>query len=154
MSFGVLTAVLPSALIDALAREIEETSDGVERVPIECPLQHTFTPGLYTRTIFMPASARIISHIHLTRHPFFVSKGRCKVVYPDGTVTEIIAPYMGITEAGTQRALQIDEDTVWTTVHANPDDERDVEKIADRILYRYELPAGDHMKLETTGGAP
>jgi hypothetical protein len=100
------------------------------------PLKHIFTDGLYAREITMYAESRLTSMIHLTDHQFIVSKGRV-LVYNGGEEIEIVAPYHGITKAGTRRVLYAIEDTIWTTFHANPNNET-VEQIQDRIIEKYE----------------
>ncbi len=79
---------------------------------------------------------RVTSKIHKTDHPFIISKGMA-VVYVDGKELLLVAPYIGITKAGTRRVLWIPdfavESCIWTTVHANPDNEK-LEEIEDRIL--------------------
>jgi hypothetical protein len=87
----------------------------------EFPVQHEFTPGLYRRTIFMPAGSFLISKIHKTRHPFVVTKGRAKVYSDETGTVEIAAPHHGITEPGTRRLLYILEDMEWATYHATPE---------------------------------
>jgi hypothetical protein len=79
-------------------------------------LGHSFTPGLYSREIFMPAGSLIISRIHLWEHPYVISCGRVSV-YDGVDIVEISAPYHGITKAGTKRILYVHEDTTWTTFH-------------------------------------
>ena len=44
-----------------------------------------------------------------------------------------------ITEPGTRRVLYIWEDTIWATVHSNPDDEN-LEQIEDRIIEKHINP--------------
>lgn len=84
---------------------------------IDCPLKHTFTPGLYTRQIFMPAGSLITSQVHRTEHQFMVLKG-CLTVFTDNAEQFMEAGHIGITYSGTRRALVIHEDTVWVTCHA------------------------------------
>lgn len=102
-----------------------------ERVP-----KHTFTPGLYAREFEMFPGDRITSRIHLTEHQFIISKG-CIIVIENGEASMLVAPYHAITKAGTRRALWVPEwaveSCVWTTFHANPDNEN-VEQIENRIL--------------------
>ncbi len=86
----------------------------------DCPLDHLFTPGLYTRQIFMPANTLIVSKKHMTCHPFIVSKGIVHVKVNENEWQTIEAPYRGITMPGTRRVLLIEEDCVWTTFHALP----------------------------------
>lgn len=95
------------------------------------PLKHTFTPGIYVREITMPAGAFLTSKIHKTEHPYFVLRGRVRVYTEDG-MQDIVAPYSGITKAGTKRILHIIEDTVWITIHAT--DKTDVADIEKDII--------------------
>lgn len=106
---------------------------------VECPLKHTFTPGLYIREIFMPKDSVITSKIHKTEHPFIVSKGVVSVSIDAGEWQLIEAPYSGITKPGTRRILWVHEDTIWTTIHANPDNENENE-IEERIIEKHENP--------------
>lgn len=118
--------------------------------PVECPLIHRFTKGMYIREIFMPKDSLITSKIHNTNHPFVVSQGAVAVAIDGDNWQEIQAPYTGITQAGTRRVLIILEDTTWITFHPLPyitgdenefnDDEKLklVEKIEDEILSKYE----------------
>lgn len=85
--------------------------------PIECPLQHTFTPKLYTRTILMESGSLIVSKVHRTRHPFFIMFGVAWVQVNGGKWERLEAPYMGITEPGTRRILYIEKNCIWSTVH-------------------------------------
>lgn len=84
--------------------------------PVEMPLTHRFTDGMYIREIFMPAGSILTSKIHKTNHPFVVSKGKC-IVYDGNKLETITAPHTGITEPNTRRLLYIEEDTIWTTFH-------------------------------------
>lgn len=107
---------------------------------IDCPLVHTFMPGLYMREIFMPAGSKVTSKIHKHRHPFFVLKGKAEV-WRDGTGWELIeAPYAGVTEPGTRRVLNILEDCNWITVHSNPENTDDLEEIEERIIEAHNNP--------------
>ena len=118
--------------------------------PVECPLIHKFTKGMYIREIFMPKDSLITSKIHNTNHPFVVSQGSVAVAIDGDNWQEIQAPYTGITQAGTRRVLIILEDTTWVTFHPLPyitgdenefnDDEKLklVEKIEDEILSKYD----------------
>lgn len=89
--------------------------------PVECPLIHRFTKGMYIREIFMPAGALITSKIHKTEHPFTISQGKVLVTIDGGEWVELSAPHTGITKPGTRRVLFIVEDCVWTTYHVRAD---------------------------------
>lgn len=96
-----------------------------------CPLEHTFADGIYIRQITMPAGYFVVSKIHKHTHPYFVLKGRARVMTEDG-VKIVSAPYHGITKAGTKRLLYIEEESVWVTIHATK--ETDLEKIEDEVI--------------------
>ena len=149
-----MTDLQPRDLLDEIeARIVHHLGGQVQGIGEQLeqfPLTHRFTPGMYVREIFMPAGAILTSKIHKTEHPFVVSAGRVKVLVENGEWMEIVAPYTGITKAGTRRLLVVLEDTVWTTFHVT--EETDVERIERAILephhnpllpeyYRVELPA-------------
>lgn len=92
------------------------------------------------RERLLPAETFHVTAIHKTRNPFFVTRGKFSIS-TDGTNWQYFeAPYSGVTEPGTQRLICVFTDTVWTTVHANPDEERDVKKLEDRLARTPDLP--------------
>lgn len=94
-------------------------------------LTHQFINGLYVRMVKMPKDMVVTTKIHKVRHPFFVLKGRCKVM-TEGGVEEIVAPYMGITEPGTKRLIHVLEECVWYTVHAT--DKTTPEEVEEEVI--------------------
>jgi hypothetical protein len=108
--------ILNRSAIDARLDELEIELSQQEN-QIEPMLIHYFTPGLYTREIYMVAGSLIISKIHKTEHPFVISAGKAYVKKNDGDWELLEAPYTGITYPGTRRVLYIEEDCVWTTFH-------------------------------------
>lgn len=126
-------------LIEKKEIDIDQRIDELELVmlenfkPIDCPLTHRFTDGLYVREIFMPAGSFITSKIHKTQHQYFILKGSVSVWIDGGEEHFIKAPYIGITEPGTRRVLYVWEDCIWATSHPNPDNET-VEQIEERII--------------------
>jgi hypothetical protein len=79
-------------------------------------LEHTFTPGLYTRELSMPKGGLLISRIHIFEHPFILSKGEISI-YDGEKVLRIKAPYRGITKPGTKRIIYMHDDSILTTFH-------------------------------------
>lgn len=115
----------------------------------ECPLSHTFTPGLYTREIFMPKDSLITSQIHNTIHPFVISKGAAYVKINDDDWELLEAPYRGTTFPGTRRVLAILEDCIWTTFHPTdiePENHSEeaileaVKKVQETIIEKHDNP--------------
>lgn len=94
------------------------------------PTEHTFTPGLYMRTVTLIGPMIIATRVHLTEHPFVISAGECYVY--DALTNEVqalVAPYHGITKPGTFRLLYVPNEVIWSTFH--PTNETDPERIYD-----------------------
>ncbi len=83
---------------------------------IDLPLVHEFTPGIYMRTIFMPAGAWVIGKTHKTKHFNIIHTGKAKVMI-NGEIKEIKAPYMFVSGQEVKKVLHIEEDMTWSTVH-------------------------------------
>lgn len=112
---------------------------------VDLPVVHRFTEGMYIREIQIPAGTMLTSMTHKTQHPFVISQGSVKVT-SDNEGSEIYeAPYTGITEPNTRRALHALTDVVWTTFHVT--NETNVAKIAEQILEPKDM---SHI-LEATG---
>ena len=106
----------------------------------EFPLRHYFPPGLYVREITMPAGAIVTSRIHKFESPFIISKGRVLVASENEGTVIYEAPRSGITKPETRRLLFVEEETVWTTIHPNPDNITDVETVTEMFTYRRDNP--------------
>lgn len=109
----------------------------------DCPLIHRFVPGMYIREIFMKKGLTVTSALHLTEHPFVISQGSVLVWKPGEEPVRLQAPYCGITKAGTQRLIFVEENTQWLTFHCNPDNETDIQKLEDRYVDRKSNPFMD-----------
>lgn len=115
----------------------------IETFPIsECPLRHTFSPGLYVREILMPAGYLITSKIHKTEHPFFIMQGKVTVYTEENGEVTMEAPYIGVTKPGTRRILYIHEDCIWATTHLTNGEET-LEEIEERIIEKHDNPLLD-----------
>lgn len=110
---------------------------------VEMPVKHTFTPGLYSREIFMPAGTLLTSKTHRTEHQYVVISGRAAVAIEGRGVEILEAGHVGITKAGTRRLLYILEDCRWITFHPIlPEEHERLDLIEARIIERRELPDG------------
>lgn len=99
---------------------------------VEMPLQHTFAPGVYVRTIFIPAGSVIIGKIHKHRHANVLSQGHVTVLTEGGGLEELHGPLTMVSEPGTKRAVYAHTDTVWTTIH--PTDKTDLGDIEEEVI--------------------
>jgi hypothetical protein len=103
-------------------------------------VKHHFAPGQYAREFSLVArpwgderQSLCIGKIHKHAHVNVVSKGRC-TVYTEQGLMEIEAPFTFVSEPGAKRVVLIHEDLVWTTVHANPTNTRDLAVIEHEVI--------------------
>lgn len=111
-------------------------------VLIDMPLIHRFTPGIYIREVLNPEGSFLVTKIHKLEHPFVVLKGRISTFVPEdgGKVLELVAPYFGITKAGTRRVILAHEDTVFMTFHPNPTNTQDLDELEAMFIEEHLLP--------------
>jgi len=110
---------------------LESALLGLPQIDIE-PV-HYFSEGIYAREITIPAGTALTGKVHSTEHLNIVSKGRIIVITEDGK-EEIIAPRTMVCRAGTKRGGYALEDTVWTTIHANPSGTRDLVQLESELI--------------------
>jgi hypothetical protein len=106
----------------------------LELPQLEMELFHEFPDRLYARTIFIPGNVGMTTRVHRNECFNVISMGDVSVRDLQG-VKRYVAPYMMVTLPGTKRALFAHRDTLWTTVHPNPDNCRDIEELERRLAY-------------------
>jgi hypothetical protein len=94
-----------------------EASIGEELPPVDCPLQHVFAPGVYARTIFIPAGTVVVGKIHKHQHLNILSQGCVSVMTEGGGAEQFQGPLTMVSPAGCKRAVYAHTDVTWTTVH-------------------------------------
>ena len=139
---NALTTILGSADLSPRDKILALQAE-IEKLPsIEPFVQviHHWAPGQYAREFRLAArpwgderQALCIGKIHKHAHVNVVSKGRCTVYTEDGLV-EVEAPLTFISQPGAKRVVLLHEDLVWTTVHANPTDTRDLAQIEAAVI--------------------
>lgn len=97
----------------------------------DCPVRNLFLPGEMRREMTIPAGVVLTGAVHRDRHLNIVSRGRI-VVWTEEGMREIVGPCEFWSEPNTKRAGYALEETVWTTVHPNPDDETDIVVLCER----------------------
>lgn len=100
----------------------------------EGELTHDFAPGVYLRTLKLKAGSSIVSEIHKTEHFLLIHYGTVRIVDQNGENIVHDGRTMLRTMPGTQRAYVVINDTELTTIHANPDDCRDLDVIRERVV--------------------
>lgn len=93
---------------------------------VELPLKHEFSPGVYTRQIFMPAGSFVIGKTHKTEHQNVVISGLARVMM-DGKIYIKQGGDVFTSKAGTKKVLFILSDMVWLTIH--PTNETDLDQL-------------------------
>ncbi len=119
---------------------MEEFVEAQKEAFFELPTKHLFPPGLYFREVFMKKGDIIFTRVHMIEHVAIVSTGVGLVWSDEAGWKKISAPCSFITKPGTRRVIYIISDMIWGTVHPNPTNEKDPEKIVDEVTY-------DHYKL-------
>ena len=99
-----------------------------------CPLTHHYTPGLYSREIYIPAGMLIIGKIHKHEHPNMLVKGHVSVLTEQGGVQLLQGPKFMISPAGTKRMLYTHTETVWITFHSNKNNLEFGDELEDEIV--------------------
>lgn len=123
-------ASIPEVNLAQIVALVDKMKEGPT---LDLPLQHRFTPGLYSRTLFVPAGAHIVTKVHRVEHQFVVSAGRVLVWSPGERAQMITAPFVGVTKPGTIRLAIVVEDMVWTTFH--PTDKTTVEEVERDVVF-------------------
>lgn len=140
---------------DGLIDNVEKKLLGAGVELLDLPTCHRFTPGLYLREVELKKGSVWTTRQHKTEHPFVMLTGRVSV-YSNGTVQQIVAPYLGITKPGTRRIIVVHEDAVWVTFH--PTAETDLEKIEESLVEPWPVHLSSRHSLqpprETKGELP
>jgi hypothetical protein len=94
---------------------------------------HTFLPGVYERTITIPAWTVLTGAEHKTAYRVRLEKGTI-AVNTDNGVKVFTAPCEFEANAGMRRAGRVfDEEVVWVDVYDNPDNCTDIAILEDRL---------------------
>lgn len=112
-------------------RENVERLEGyLARFPqVHCEVQNHFAPGVYLRTMIVPAGAIATGAVHKTEHLTIIA-GHCLLTTDEGP-REFIGYETFLSKPGAKRAIVAIETTVVTTVH--PTDETDLDKLCELL---------------------
>lgn len=129
-SFLVAADKIDADLI--ISKNIEKLEGALMKLPqADCPVTHTFGPGVCLREVKLPAGSIVIGHHQNFEHVNIFVKGRVSMRNDDGTFTEMKAPMTFVGKPG-RKIGYIHEDVVWLNVWKT--DEKDVEKIETHFL--------------------
>ena len=114
------------ARIDRLAVELEQLPQ------VDCAVREYFADGLYAREITIPKGVALIGAIHKTHNFAIVSKGVLRVATDDGA-KDVQAGEVIQIRPGQKNCVYAIEECVWTNFFANPDNERDSNKLVENL---------------------
>lgn len=115
--------------LDALAQLVAQHPESMATEEIEdMYLEHFFAPGLYGRRMFIPAGMLLIGKIHRHSHLNVMTFGSLEIVSTFGHDIKV-GPDMWQSEAGIQRNVLGLTDAQIITMHANPQDTRDLAEL-------------------------
>lgn len=114
---------------------LNRLQDVLEGFPqIDCKLTHYFVPGVYARQISMKKHDLVMGAVHRVQNLIIVSKGVLAVATENGAVL-VRAGDTFICEPGTKNAVTVIEDATWTNIHGNPDNEQNLDVLAERFTF-------------------
>lgn len=135
-TFRAMTPVRPPPSLPQIKRAQDAMFAGVaagELKEAECPVEHYFAPGLYTRKCSIPADSVVVGKMHRHQHPTFLMSGTV-AINTDKGLELIHGPHIWISQTNAKRILRTVTDCVFATVHLNPDDTTDLEAIEAAVI--------------------
>lgn len=111
---------------------------------------HHFAPGIYMRELFIPKGVALIGKIHKTEHLNILSMGDI-TVWTDQGMKRLTASAVVLSQPGIKRVGFAHEDSIWITVHHNPGEERDTDKIEEMLIatsFEESITHADQKKIE------
>lgn len=100
---------------------------------VECPVEHYFSPGQYTRQCTIPAGSVVVGKMHRHQHPVFLLSGTVQINTDKGMET-ITGPRIWISQENAKRALHTLTECVFATVHLNETDTTDLEALEAELI--------------------
>jgi quercetin dioxygenase-like cupin family protein len=113
--------------------KLEAVMQAMTEQQVHIEPKHYFAPGLYMRSIDIPAGVTLTGKIHKTEHFCIVAKGDVSVMTDDG-VKRLTAGAILHCKPGIKRAMFAHCDSVWINVHCNDDSTQDLEKIESKYV--------------------
>lgn len=95
--------------------------------------KHTFGDGTYIREMFIPKGDAVIGAIHKHLHVWILLSGHIRVATEDST-EEYKAPCTVLSTPGVKRVIYAVEDSVFTNIHKNPSNTKDIKKLEKEIV--------------------
>tara|TARA_E500000318_G_C3544688_1_gene206115 strand:+ start:434 stop:868 length:435 start_codon:yes stop_codon:yes gene_type:complete len=97
------------------------------------PLKHSFADQIYIRQMEMKKGTMVIGAIHNHRHVWFLLTGHL-TISNNKDVQDYEAPCYVVSEAGTQRAIYANEDSIFVNIHKNPENIENIDELEKEIV--------------------
>jgi len=137
-SFSTIEAgfnnLTPLMIRDAIGNLEKQMMKVPENLKFALETMHNFADGVYTRTVFMKAGCLITGKIHKKEHVVVIGQGSASVVSEEFGSKVIAAPMVFVSRPFVKRLLFVHEDMIWTTVHQNPTNTRDLELLEKELI--------------------
>jgi len=108
----------------------------------DLPVKHSFAEGLYIREIFMRKNLLVVGALHKDSYFSMMISGDISCLTENG-IKRLTGANQSIAPPGTKRFGYTHEDTVWTTVHPNPDNITDIDELERRMIITEPIPIDD-----------
>lgn len=105
----------PNAALRSQIEALERSLMSGETV--ELKTEHHHAPGLYIRTLHIPAGIALTGKVHATEHVFLLVRGSMALASEEGGVVKVEAPFQVVSKPGAKRAGFALTDCVCTNVH-------------------------------------
>ena len=130
---GNMKRYSPTLLEKTIREKLYAFEEVVGKLPqVEFKLEHVFGNRKYARHIFIPAGHAFSGEIHKHSCINYIPVGRVLVASKDGT-DAIVAPCSWESGPGVKRVGVTLEDTIWITIHDNPEGITDLKEIREYL---------------------
>jgi hypothetical protein len=106
----------------------------VESTKLEEFTNHFFAPGIYVRTLFIPAGYILVGRRHRHETLNLLLKGEVAIINDKGEKVYAKAPLIFVAQPGQKAGVAV-TDVWYATVHSNPYDLRDIDQLEKEMLY-------------------
>lgn len=138
-------ALFAGQIAGDMREKVLRLEDELRKHPqLEQKLAHHFSDGIYARELFIPKGAILTGKIHRHAHLNIIPVGDIMVMTEHG-VKRITGPCTLQSFPGIKRAGYALEDTIWITIHPNPTNERDMEKLEAQFI----VPSFEALEAQT-----
>lgn len=122
------------ATSDEFVSKIQNLQNSMLEIRTDMPdPRHLFAPGMYGRELIIPAGMLVVGKIHKHSHLLMVLKGKSVIISQFGR--EIVeAGHFSVSQPGVKRVVLALEDTVFVTVHHNPENVEDLDVIEQQHI--------------------